>query len=91
MKTEIKSSYTIDKDDAEELSRLIGKGLTRGVLNVFAVVCVVLLVIHYGIFPTDPTDASRFDRSGLRYYKDAGTGKEYISGAGGCLIERKVK
>ena len=36
----------------------------------------------------DSTDESMWSRSGMRWYKDHGTGCEYLAGGGGFLIPR---
>lgn len=49
------------------------------------VITFLLWAIIFGLvfnFSTDPTDASFWTRSGLNYYKDYGTGCEYIAGGG---------
>lgn len=71
------------------------KQITKDVLSVIEqkalFLIVFFLVAHfingYLDIGTDPTDKDGFNRSGLHYYKDHGTGIEYI-GAGGCLIKR---
>ena len=57
------------------------------------VLIVLLCLLVWGIdgalsLGIDPTDGGRWERSNLRYFKDHGTGKEYIAGPDGKLIER---
>ena len=48
------------------------------------------LVAYFHKPPTDPTDLSADTRSGLIYYKDYGTGQEYLSAPFCfCLIKRE--
>tara|TARA_R100001086_G_C11847513_1_gene260522 strand:- start:405 stop:653 length:249 start_codon:yes stop_codon:yes gene_type:complete len=49
----------------------------------------ILTIIYVGtktffnlITPTDPTDAGRFERSGMHFYTDYGTGCHYLAGGG---------
>ena len=68
-----------------------GFDCTMGILGAFGtcymIGSIIVFLLSPWINPTDPTDQDSFNRSGLHYYKDYGTGKEYISG-GGSLIER---
>lgn len=70
------------------------KLVTQGVIDalcLFLLWCVVgMLIINTFGCQLDPTDKDGWNRSGLKYYKDHGTGIEYISGRNGNLIERYV-
>lgn len=52
-----------------------------GMLFFVAVGAAMALVFNY-FHPTDPTDLSRWERSGMNHYIDHGTGCEYLSGSG---------
>ena len=45
-------------------------------------ILLVVLILGFAALtflrPTDPTDLDKLNRSGLRYYKDYGTGCEYV-------------
>ena len=42
----------------------------------------VIIIWDLFIKPIDPTDLSRWDRSGMLHYIDYGTGCEYLAGSG---------
>lgn len=70
----------------------IGYELTKGAIQAFCYfglfIILAQLVVNYFNVGIDPTDRDGFHRSGLHYYKDYGTGKEYISNGNGNLILR---
>lgn len=67
--------------------------IVLGIVDVATYFLLFAYLVHflfaYFDVGVDPTDKDGFNRSGLRYYKDYGTGVEYI-GNGKCIIERVV-
>lgn len=76
-------------------------GATRGVLSALAdALCIVFLLIaalsllvnytplHRWVAPTDDSDASPTKRSGMKIYKDALTGCEWVKMPGTPAVER---
>lgn len=60
-------------------------------MNWGLVLFIAAVWIAFGYFsPLDPTDLSRWQRSGLYYYKDHGTGCEYIAAADGWFGKPKL-
>lgn len=72
--------------------RKSAKQITLGIVDgVFAlIICFVLgaFVVSY-FTPTDATDNSWLDRSGVKIFKDKGTGREFYITKEGNIIERK--
>lgn len=55
----------------------------------YAVIAITVLSIAFSFFsPTDSTDYSRTDRSGLKLHTDAMTGCQYLSTSGGGITPR---
>jgi hypothetical protein len=73
-----------------EVYNQIKKDLGR-IFNWFAWVWLLVVIFYFVFgFTKDPTDESRWKRSGLRYYRDAGTSIEYVSdGHGGMMVRGK--
>ena len=51
----------------------------KDILALFGVIFILDFIWAYLIVKPDPTDKGWFKRSGLKYYKDHGTGIEYVS------------
>jgi hypothetical protein len=83
----------VTEKHAEELAlcRKKAEAYTMGFLDgLVKYFWVIIVVITAGSFlRPDPTDGGYFQRSGLHYFRDYGTGKEYISSDNGGLIERR--
>lgn len=75
--------------------RKIGRELCQGVLDVFCVYLIIGMLIAWvwsvSLRPTDDSDVSKINRSGMKIFYDAKTDIEYLASPYGGLIERKHK
>lgn len=72
----------------KQIENMIDRLMGNLFLKMWCFLCTIVIIAFIIIIffqKVDPTDQDRWNRSGLRYYKDHGTGREYISGPGGVL------
>lgn len=74
-------------DNLRKNTRSIVWGIMDVIVYFIAIMFVIQLLANAFNYGIDPTDKDGWNRSGLRYYKDHGTGIEYISN-GTCIIPR---
>ena len=77
----------------EKIAKTYTKGVLKQLLSSFFALLVWVFIITvianaFG-WGVDPTDKSGWDRSGLIYYVDAGTGVEYVGTRHGGLMIRE--
>lgn len=72
----------------------VENGINAAVKHTFYVVLALVTALVFGLSviskwqPTDSTDISRTDRSGLKLHTDAMTGCQYLSTSGGGITPR---
>lgn len=49
---------------------------------IFLGLSILLFTISFMLNPADPTDKDKWNRSGMAWHKDYGTGCEYLAGSG---------